>query len=161
MNAENQESIEKNQQLQIVKENPSFVSCSCGNVMEMVPGEIIRGQKDDKGNPLSDESARHMANYRIRCNACGKNFCTQCNAEPYHTGKTCAQNESKGCRFCGDELKQPSPSMKPAFRDVCRKKECFDLMQKSCDKMLPCGHPCKGVAGEKKCLPCLEQECID
>ena len=27
--------------------------------------------------------------------------------------------------------------------------------------MLPCGHPCGGIAGETKCMPCLEPECID
>lgn len=57
--------------------------------MEMVPGEVQRGMKDDKGNPLTREAAEHMANYRIRCNACNKNFCTKCNEEPYHIGKTC------------------------------------------------------------------------
>ena len=102
-----------------------------------------------------------MAQYRIRCNACDKNFCTQCNAEPYHTGKTCDQQALACCRFCGEEMKQPSPSMKPAFKDVCRKQECFVMMQQSCDKMLPCGHPCCGFAGEKKCLPCLDPECIE
>ena len=51
--------------------------------------------------------------------------------------------------------------MKPAFRDVCRKGECFNLMQKSCDKILPCGHPCRGSANESKCCPCLEEECIE
>ena len=147
--------------MQIVKVNPSFVSCSCGNIMEMVAGDIQRGMKDDKGQLLTQEAAEHMANFRIRCNACGKNFCTQCNGEPYHIGKTCAQSNAKGCRFCGDELKQPSPSMKPAFRDVCRKADCFNHMQKSCDKMHGCGHPCKGTAGERVCLPCLEPECIE
>jgi hypothetical protein len=43
--------------MQIVKMNPNFVCCSCGNVMEMVPGEIVKGQKDDKGNPISLEAA--------------------------------------------------------------------------------------------------------
>ena len=33
-------------------------------------------------------------------------------------------------------------------------------MQLSCDKMLPCGHPCRGVAGDNKCLPCLHEDCI-
>ena len=51
--------------------------------------------------------------------------------------------------------------MKPAFKDVCRKSDCMALMNKSCDKMLPCGHPCRGWAGETNCMPCLEQECID
>lgn len=50
--------------------------------------------------------------------------------------------------------------MKPAFRDVCRKGECFNTMQKSCDKMLGCGHTCLGSLGEKQCMPCLEDECI-
>ena len=75
----------------MIKDNPSMVSCSCGNMMEMVEGQVIRGQKDDKGQPLSMEAAEHMAKYRIRCNACGKNFCVKCNAEPYHIGKTCDQ----------------------------------------------------------------------
>lgn len=35
------------------------------------------------------------------------------------------------------------------------------MMQKSCDKLLPCGHPCYGAAGCVKCLPCLEPECIE
>jgi len=58
-----------------LKENPNLISCSCGNMMEMIPGKVIQGQKDDKGNPISREAAEHMAKYRIRCNECGKNFC--------------------------------------------------------------------------------------
>ena len=29
--------------------------------MELVPGEVVRGQKDDKGNVMSDEASKHMA----------------------------------------------------------------------------------------------------
>lgn len=35
--------------------------------MELMPGEVQRGQKDEKGNLLSNEAAQHMANHRIRC----------------------------------------------------------------------------------------------
>lgn len=77
-----------------------MVSCACGNIMMMEPGDVIKGQKDDKGNPISAEAAKHMANHRIRCNGCDKNFCTKCNTEPYHTGKTCDQNNAAFCRFC-------------------------------------------------------------
>ena len=101
-----------------------------------------------------------MAENRIRCNECTSNFCIKCNASPYHVGKTCDQNIATSCRFCGEELTQPSPSMKPAFRDVCRKQECFQQMQLSCDKLLPCGHPCYGMGNDGKCLPCLHEECI-
>lgn len=41
--------IEKAQQMQIVKLNDNFVSCQCGNIMELVAGEVVKGQKDDKG----------------------------------------------------------------------------------------------------------------
>lgn len=102
-----------------------------------------------------------MAANRIRCNGCQKNFCAQCNSEPYHLGKTCDQNFADSCRFCNEELKQPSPSMLPAFKSVCRKPDCFNLMQKSCDKMLACGHYCCGSKGETKCMPCLIPECIE
>jgi len=74
------------------------------------------------------EAAQHMANHRIRCHKCEKNFCASCNNEPYHLGKLCGQADNLCCRFCAEELKQPSPSMKPAFRDVCRKGECFNIM---------------------------------
>lgn len=147
--------------MMLIKDNPNLISCPCGNMMEMVPGKVQMGQKDDKGQPISREAAEHLAQYRIRCNNCSKNFCTKCKSEPYHMGKTCDQQNASSCRFCGDELKQPSPSMEAAFKDVCRKPDCFNLMQKSCNKVLQCGHPCRGCAGELKCLPCLEPECIE
>jgi hypothetical protein len=153
---EHKAQIEKNQILEIVKANPDMVNCTCGNAMMMEPGQPDYKMKDDKGQVISPEAARHMAQYRIRCPACNKNFCTKCNAEPYHVGRTCDQAAATNCRFCGEELKQPSPSMKPAFKDVCRKSDCMALMNKSCDKMLPCGHPCRGLAGETNCMPCLE-----
>jgi len=29
-----------------------------------------------------------------------------------------------------------------------------------CDKKLPCGHWCRGFKNEKRCLPCLNKDCI-
>ena len=46
---EEQAEIEKSQRMNIIKMNPNLISCSCGNIMEMQKGEVIRGQKDDKG----------------------------------------------------------------------------------------------------------------
>jgi len=34
-------------------------------------------------------------------------------------------------------------------------------MGKTCDKMLPCGHPCCGFKDETRCLPCLSPECVE
>ena len=35
----------------------------------------------------------------------------------------------------------------------------YKQMFQFCDKQLKCGHRCKGVCGEEKCLPCLDIEC--
>lgn len=51
--------------------------------------------------------------------------------------------------------------MLPAFKEVCRSPDCIDLMGKSCDKILICGHPCCGIKNEKTCLPCLNPECVE
>jgi hypothetical protein len=34
-------------------------------------------------------------------------------------------------------------------------------MEKSCEKSLACGHYCTGFKGEKKCLPCLNEDCVN
>jgi hypothetical protein len=38
--------------------------------------------------------------------------------------------------------------MLPAFKDVCRSPDCIELMGKSCDKLLDCGHACCGCKDE-------------
>lgn len=47
--------------------------------MELMPGDVQKGLKDDKGNLVSADAAQHMANHRIRCPKCEKNFCASCN----------------------------------------------------------------------------------
>ncbi len=34
-------------------------------------------------------------------------------------------------------------------------------MGKSCEKLLACGHPCCGFKDEEKCMPCLNEECVN
>lgn len=61
LSPDDKELIEKSQQMQIVKLNPNFVCCQCGNVMELLPGEVQKGLKDERGNLLTPEAAKHMA----------------------------------------------------------------------------------------------------
>lgn len=68
--------------------------------------------------------------------------------------------EARKCRYCYTKLTQAPPSVKPAFKDVCRSQACIELMGKTCDKVHRCGHPCCGFADERKCLPCLDEECV-
>ena len=35
--------------------------CDCGNVIELVPGEVNLQLKDEKGQKVSKEAAEHMA----------------------------------------------------------------------------------------------------
>lgn len=105
-----------------------------------------------------------MAQHRVRCPNCSNNFCSSCSKEPYHLGQTCEEAEryanAATCRFCLEELKQPSSCKNPAFKACCEKKECIEIRDKCCDKKLPCGHWCGGWKGERTCLPCLDENCI-
>lgn len=51
--------------------------------------------------------------------------------------------------------------MNPAFKEVCRSPVCIDIMGKTCDKVLPCTHPCCGFKEEATCLPCLDPKCVE
>ncbi|CAD5232657.1 unnamed protein product [Bursaphelenchus xylophilus] len=60
--------------------------------------------------------------------------------------------ESKGakCRFCQNPLKPDETKT-----GVCGYNECQDMLKDACMKILPCGHWCPGISGEKECLPCF------
>lgn len=144
----------------IVKGDQSIVQCPCGNAIEASEGKVDYNVKDDDGKKLTRKAAEHMSKHRIRCHACKNNFCTSCLAQPYHIGKSCEEfkefSESIKCRFCGDAIQ--AGLVGGAFKDVCKKKECKGMIKQSCDKIHECGHPCKGFAREKKCLPCLHED---
>ncbi|XP_068159965.1 LOW QUALITY PROTEIN: E3 ubiquitin-protein ligase highwire [Drosophila tropicalis] len=59
------------------------------------------------------------------------------------------------CRFCG--LTGNSGLLE--IGNVCADAQCQEYAANSCLKTKPCGHACGGVAGEKKCLPCLQHVC--
>ncbi len=83
-------------------------------------------------------------------------------------GKTCEQfkefRTSRKCRFCYTKLsltyQNPRMNNSLAFRDVCSSKECEAVQNASCSKVHKCGHYCCGFKDEKKCLPCLQEECV-
>jgi len=55
------------------------------------------------------------------------------------------------CRFCGRQA-----GLETAVLDgVCSDRDCADLSRIACQKILPCGHYCGGIADETECLPCL------
>ncbi|XP_055684525.1 E3 ubiquitin-protein ligase highwire isoform X1 [Lutzomyia longipalpis] len=59
------------------------------------------------------------------------------------------------CRFCG----ATGNSGLLAVGNVCADAQCQEYAAVACAKVRPCGHPCGGVAGEAKCLPCLQHLC--
>lgn len=145
--------------------DPNMVRCSCDAIINFEPSKPDYAQKDETGQVISREAADHMANFRVRCSKCQKNFCTSCNRSPYHIGMTCEQAESnqhaRKCRFCTIEIKKQYNHKFPAFHDCCGKPDCVKEIAKSCNKILACGHVCRGFADEQKCLPCLEDGCIE
>ena len=62
----------------------------CGIIAEVSEGKPDYNMKDDKGEPMTEEAADHLAKFRVRC-SCGENYCSSCKTNPYHTGKTCDQ----------------------------------------------------------------------
>lgn len=61
------------------------------------------------------------------------------------------------CRFCG----VTGSSGLLAVGNVCADAQCQEHATDACVKTKSCGHPCGGVAGELKCLPCLQVVCHD
>lgn len=92
----------------LVSSNQNLVTCSCGQIMEVVEGAVDYKVKDDAGQPISKAAAEHMSKHRIRCHGCEKNFCCKCQAEPYHIGKTCEEfkenKEASKCRYCFSKI---------------------------------------------------------
>ena len=123
-----------------------------------------------RGFEASDEAKRHYVRNRIRCpsDECRTVFCAECKVIPYHEGFTCAEFEgyqgAAQCRFCQVELTKENrvgtnSKTAPPLRDVCRAADCVERRATACQAVLPCGHWCRGVRGESKHLPCLEEEC--
>ena len=142
----------------------SLVVCpneKCGSLMELViaeptPGDIAQAKREmETDRPISDAAAKHRCQYRLRCRECGTEFCAQCSAVPYHAGFLCeefkAYGKSKHCRFCGDAIS--------GMESVCKNDECKEKEKKACTMVLPCGHHCCGIRGEKEHLPCLAEDC--
>lgn len=148
-----------------LREEGNMIDCKWGNMIEVAPGKVDYKQKDEEGKVLSKPAAENMAQYRVRWNACDLVFCSNCKAEPYHLGKTCEEfAEYRGadkCRFWLDKLKKVRKKGPPAFRAVWKSTECEDLMKKSCQKQLECGHFCCGTKDEEECLPCLDEACVN
>lgn len=152
----------------IAQMDPNIMKCTnkdCGTLIFFQPSAPDYKQKDETGKVISKHAADHMAQFRVRCGQCTINFCTKCLRSPYHVGMTCEEAESNQnankCRFCNVEIKKSYNSPDPAFREVCGKDECVELIPKSCNKILACGHYCRGFAGETEHLHCLEDGCID
>ena len=143
----------------------SLVKCpypNCGEQNAFEPGKVDYNVRDDQNQIISRQAAEDYAQHRCRCGFCKKDFCInkECNAMPYHLGKTCEEykhhESAKKCRFCDTEIKAFN---KGPDDDVCNDKECRDRYYISCKKRLPCGHKCFGVNGERQCPPCIDKEC--
>jgi hypothetical protein len=149
---------------EILENNPDMVEWTCKNLIQVEPGDIDYKSKDDDGQVISRQSAKNMAECRVRCNNCDRVFWSKCNIEPYHLGKTCKEfAEYRGadkCRFWLDKLNKIRKDNSPAFMAVCRKSECENNMDRCCAKQLEWGHFCCGTRDETVCVPCLDPDWV-
>lgn len=141
----------------------NVIDCpQCKEKIQFEKGNIDYNIKNEKNEVLNKESAEHYASYRCRCPACKIDFCTGCQAIPYHIGQTCESFvkfvASKRCRFDNTVI---TKNNKGPSDDVCSNDECKQAFKTSCKKVLKCGHKCFGCHSETICPPCLEPSCPD
>lgn len=140
-----------------------IIKCpSCNEQIVFEMGNVNYNEKDKDGKKMDKKFCEKYAAQRCRCpsNNCKNNkidFCIDCNASPYHIGKTCEENkkyiESNKCIYC-------EVTIVNGFNEyVCKNKECTDKFKLSCKKILKCGHRCLGVEDECVCLECLHPDC--
>lgn len=98
--------------------------------------------------------------------ACHSNFCSSCKAQPYHSGRSCEQQQeykaARHCRFCTEQLSDANTDAAnsvPAFESVCTGDACLQRRELACTAMLACGHPCPGLRDEAEHMSCLQPEC--
>lgn len=102
-----------------------------------------------------------MSIYNIYLFYCiSTNWCIKCKVKPYHLGKTCEEYENslkqRKCRYCKSILEDQESKC-----DICENnEECSKKRNRSCNRILECGHPCFGIK-RCKCLPCLMPDCIN
>lgn len=122
----------------LLKENPLLRKCPCGNLMEVLQGEVNLETKDDNGNEISHQAAIHMSLYRARCGECHNNFCSECSSQPYHIGKTCDEHDrykkAPKCIYCDEAIGEFANH--PKREDVCMAPACAVLVEVACNKKL-------------------------
>ena len=134
---------------------------NCGEQNVFEEGSVDYNVRDEQNQRLSKQAAEDYAKHRCRCGICKKDFCINpdCQAIPYHLGKTCEEfkhyEKAKKCRFCEQEIK----GNRGPDDDVCNDNDCKERFKFACKKKLQCGHKCFGVNGERNCPPCIDKEC--
>lgn len=143
------------------------VECpKCGIVFLLDQGQETHTTKDMKGENLSEEALDCIRKNRCRCVKCGTIFCANCKFWPYHDSYTCEEqqlvNDEIICRFCGEPV-IGGRKMKISRR-VCHRSECKRTLEKACEHVCECGHPCAGLKGETEHFGCpdcqYEPPCI-
>lgn len=169
-----------------IAKSPSFIRCpnsACHFVVERVgttPARLrhpvgAEAPKAVSGVPLTEEARRHYREYRFSCRECRTEFCSSCNAQPYHVGYTCETfrqfQTAQHCRYCNAalgsaeflaleaEAASASGSGTAALSLVCSGAECQAKKKVACTRRLDCGHPCLGICDEVACLGCLQPGC--
>eukprot|EP00658_Telonema_sp_P-2_P055851 TRINITY_DN44392_c0_g1_i1.p1 TRINITY_DN44392_c0_g1~~TRINITY_DN44392_c0_g1_i1.p1 ORF type:complete len:728 (+),score=164.88 TRINITY_DN44392_c0_g1_i1:89-2272(+) len=163
---------------ELLSSMPDVVRCpnpTCGMAFIAEPlADLTQAAPADINDPrtglaLQGDALADFNTHRFRCPECAENFCSGCNALPYHTGHTCEQAKAAGelkiCRFCGAPVEaepaagedgEPPPQVSEAIRSVCASEECQGRAAQVCLKKLECEHWCCGSRDEAECPPCIQ-----
>lgn len=119
--------------LQLYFKHNGSIAITCPNTTCQHTFEAVEGDINDKsldndtglnGIKLTKQTLQHRAKHRFRCSKCNTEFCSICNAIPYHTGYTCEQYknyiQSNKCRFCETAI---TDDVKDKLKELITKKQ--------------------------------------
>ena len=120
--------------------------------------------RDNNGKPLSLFYKNLYAKSRFKCpnTKCRKEQCKDCGASPYHVGMTCEEYKNLvQCRYCLTPIEHEIDYQLNPFSDICTiEPKCMEKVGNACTEILPCGHRCGGIKGERHHPVCMFDECV-
>ena len=78
---------------QVTGKQSKIAKCPCGFLTEIATTQsgVDYSERDEAGQTISPAAAIHSSMNQIHCRSCKRKFCRNCEAIPYHIGKSCEE----------------------------------------------------------------------
>ena len=152
--------------IEIFAQNLTLICLKCKKPSEFNPGaeDIESIKAGHHGEKIEGKYKKLYAENCFTCQKCQTSQCRLCEAIPYHVNLDCNEAERTDyCRYCQKSLPVATNYQENIMSDVCGQPECLELISRSCETILVCGHRCGGLKDDKanndSHLECLNKKC--